>query len=208
MTEIQQKFYRNIEWVVYMKNTLLDKNIYHTQKYELNKNKYGLFMKINAPFLPIETTFTCGLAGLGILGNASSLGELMFGLPLSLIGGAGLGFYLQGKIMKDVLNLNENENDFKNDFKSKINNKYDVKLLNEGLKKFVYFKDDKIVGFIKFSKNITPPVEGYYFNCNFNMKIEVQITGVILNRNRYLKTQIDIYDSDEYIAHMKNIFKI
>ena len=80
--------------------------------------------------------------------------------------------------------------------------------MNEGLKKFVYFKDDKIVGFIKFSKNITPPVEGYYFNCNFNMKIEVQITGVILNRNRYLKTQIDIYDSDEYIAHMKNIFKI
>ena len=208
ITEIQQKFYRNIEWVGYMKNTLLDKNIYHTQKYELNKNKYGLFMKINAPFLPIETTFTCGLAGLGVLGNASSLGELMFGLPLSLIGGAGLGFYLQGKIMKDVLNLNENENDFKNDFKSKINNKYDVKLLNEGLKKFVYFKDDKIIGFIKFSKNITPPVEGFYFNCNFNMKIEVQITGVILNRNRYLKTQIDIYDSDEYIAHMKNIFKI
>ena len=208
ITEIQEKFYRNIEWVGYMKNTLLDKNIYHTQKYELNKNKYGLFMKINAPFLPIETTFTCGLAGLGVLGNAPSLGELMFGLPLSLIGGAGLGFYLQGKIMKDVLNLNENENDFKNDFKSKIDNKCDVKLLNEGLKKFVYFKDDKIVGFIKFSKNITPPVEGYYFNCNFNMKIEVQITGVILNRNRYLKTQIDIYDSDEYIAHMKNIFKI
>ena len=39
------------------------------------------------------------------------------------------------------------------------------------------------------------------------MKIEVEITGIILKRNKYLKTQIDLYDSDEYIAKMKNIFK-
>ena len=39
------------------------------------------------------------------------------------------------------------------------------------------------------------------------MKIEVDITGIILNRNKYLKTQIDFYDSDEYIADMKNLFK-
>ena len=39
------------------------------------------------------------------------------------------------------------------------------------------------------------------------MKIEVEIAGIILNRNKYLKTQIDIYDSDEYIAKMKHLFK-
>ena len=75
------------------------------------------------------------------------------------------------------------------------------------MKKFIYFKNNKIVGFIKFGKNITPPVRGYYFNCNFNVKIEVHISGIILNRNKYLKTQIDLYDSEEYIKTMKNIFK-
>ena len=38
---------------------------------------------------------------------------------------------------------------------------------------------------VKFAKDITPPVNGYYFNCEFNMKIEVDITGIILNRNKY-----------------------
>ena len=56
ITEIQQKFYRNIEWVGYMKNTLLDKNIYNTQKYILNENEYGSLMRLNAPLLPIEST--------------------------------------------------------------------------------------------------------------------------------------------------------
>ena len=36
-----------------MKNTLLNKNICHTQKFGLNENKYGLLTKINSPFLPI-----------------------------------------------------------------------------------------------------------------------------------------------------------
>ncbi len=40
------------------------------------------------------------------------------------------------------------------------------------------------------------------------MKIQVEIAGIFLNRNKYLKTQIDLYDSDEYIAKMKEAFKI
>ena len=87
------------------------------------------------------------------------------------------------------------------------NDDIDEELLNESLKKFVYFKDNKIVGFIKFAKDITPPVEGYYFKCDFNLKVEVQISGIILNRNRYLKTKIDMYDSDTYITQMKKILK-
>ena len=208
ITEIQQQFYRNIKWQGYMTNTLLNKNIYQTQNYSLNKNKYGFFMKINALLLPFESSLVGGLLGLGISTSAKNLGQLFFGLPLGLLGGAGLGLYQQGKIVKDALNLNENDRNFKNDFISKIKNNNDEKLLlNEELKKFVYFKDDKIVGFIKFAKNITPPVEGYYFICEFNMKIDVQISGVIINRNKYLKTQIDMYDSEKYIADMKKIFK-
>ena len=208
ITEIQQQFYRNIKWQGYMTNTLLNKNIYQTQNYSLNKNKYGFFMKINALLLPFESSLVGGLLGLGISTSAKNLGQLFFGLPLGLLGGAGLGLYQQGKIVKDALNLNENDRNFKNDFISKIKNNNDEKLLlNEELKKFVYFKDDKIVGFIKFAKNITPPVEGYYFICEFNMKIDVQISGVIINRNKCLKTQIDIYDSEKYIAYMKKIFK-
>ena len=193
ITEIQQQFYRNIKWQGYMTNTLLNKNIYQTQNYSLNKNKYGFFMKINALLLPFESSLVGGLLGLGISTSAKNLGQLFFGLPLGLLGGAGLGLYQQGKIVKDALNLNENDRNFKNDFISKIKNNNDEKLLlNEELKKFVYFKDDKIVGFIKFAKNITPPVEGYYFICEFNMKIDVQISGVIINRNKCLKTQIDM----------------
>ena len=208
ITEIQQQFYRNIKWQGYMTNTLLNKNIYQTQNYSLNKNKYGFFMKINALLLPFESSLVGGLLGLGISTSAKNLGQLFFGLPLGLLGGAGLGLYQQGKIVKDALNLNENDSNFKNNFISKIKNNNDEKLLlNEELKKFVYFKDDKIVGFIKFAKNITPPVEGYYFICEFNMKIDVQISGVIINRNKCLKTQIDMYDSEKYIADMKKIFK-
>ena len=208
ITEIQQQFYRNIKWQGYMTNTLLNKNIYQTQNYSLNKNKYGFFMKINALLLPFESSLVGGLLGLGISTSAKNLGQLFFGLPLGLLGGAGLGLYQQGKIVKDALNLNENDRNFKNDFISKIKNNNDEKLLlNEELKKFVYFKDDKIVGFIKFAKNITPPVEGYYFICEFNMKIDVQISGVIINRNKCLKTQIDMYDSEKYISDMKKIFK-
>ena len=95
-----------------------------------------------------------------------------------------------------------------NDYKEKIQlNEAQKSLLIEELKKFVFFKDNKVVGFIKFGQNITPPVNGYYFNCEYNMKIQAEITGIVLNRNKYLKTQIDLYDSDEYIAKMKSIFK-
>ena len=30
---------------------------------------------------------------------------------------------------------------------------------------------------------------------------------MIINRNKYLKTEIDLYDSDEYINKMKEILK-
>lgn len=108
--------------------------------------------------------------------------------------------------MKDILNMHKNQNNIENKFSYKLE-KEEIEMYIENLKKFVYFKDDKVVGFIKFSKSILPPVNGYYFKCNYNIKIEVKVAGIITNSNKELKTQIDLYDYEEYIEKMKNIFK-
>jgi hypothetical protein len=213
ITEIKQKFYRNIHWIGYMKNSLLNKTIFHTQKYTLNENKYGLLEKINAPLLPIEETISESIRGIllgAILGTIWGPFGIILGMTAAheaVITGINNGFSKQGKIVKEIFNADKHQKDFTNNFKTKLEKDDDEKIINDNLKKFVYFKDNKIVGFIKFAKDITPPVEGYYFKCDYNLKIEVEITGIILNRNKYLKTQIDMYDSDEYITQMKKILK-
>ena len=132
----------------------------------------------------------------------------IIGIPKGFFYGFIEGAIEGGDIAKDCLKLNANVKDVDICYKRKYSiNQEQISLFIEELKKFVFFKDNKVVGFIKFGKDITPPVNGYYFNCEYNMKIEVEITGIILNRNKFLKTQIDLYDSDEYIAKMKNIFK-
>jgi hypothetical protein len=217
ITEVKQKYYRNIHWIGYMKNTLLNKTIFHTQKYTLNESKFGLLEKINAPLLPIEKTiyesseslfmgaFFSSIFGpfgalIGILGIYAAKDQI-------LINGLRCGIIEQGEIVREIFNTDNHQKDFSNNFKTKLENDVDEKIINDNLKKFVYFKDNKIVGFIKFTKDITPPVEGYYFKCDFNLKVEIQISGIILNRNRYLKTKIDMYDSDTYITQMKKILK-
>ena len=132
----------------------------------------------------------------------------ILGVPKGFVNGFIIGAMEGGDIAKDCLNLNAEVKDVDIDYKRKYSiYKEQILVVIEELKKFVFFKDNKVVGFIKFGKDITPPVNGYYFNCEYKMKIEVEITGIILKRNKYLKTQIDLYDSDEYIAKMKNIFK-
>ena len=196
-----------------MKNSLLNKTIFHTQKYTLNENKYGLLEKINAPLLPIEETISESIRGIllgAILGTIWGPFGIILGMTAAheaVITGINNGFSKQGKIVKEIFNADKHQKDFTNNFKTKLEKDDDEKIINDNLKKFVYFKDNKIVGFIKFAKDITPPVEGYYFKCDYNLKIEVEITGIILNRNKYLKTQIDMYDSDEYITQMKKILK-
>jgi hypothetical protein len=134
------------------------------------------------------------------------LGIMAF--PLGLIGGFFKGFYDQGEIVKDIMNINERKDKIENIFEPKLENEEYQKILSDNFKKFVYFKNDKVIGFIKFSKNITPPVKGYYFKCDYNIKIKVKISGIFLNRKRNLKTKIDLYDSEEYINNMKNLFKV
>ena len=165
ITEIKQKFYRNIHWIGYMKNSLLNKTIFHTQKYTLNENKYGLLEKINAPLLPIEETISESIRGIllgAILGTIWGPFGIILGMTAAheaVITGINNGFSKQGKIVKEIFNADKHQKDFTNNFKTKLEKNDDEKIINDNLKKFVYFKDNKIVGFIKFKNNITPPVD-------------------------------------------------
>ena len=241
ISKITQTFYRNIKWVGYMKNTLLDKTICNSQshkafeKYIDKESEFSLIEIVTAPIRPIVLSAT-GLFNGGIYGFLAFSGLytspiellLMFadedyeppptniplgfvggilGVPLGMIGGLIRGIYDQGKMLINGLSyMKGKEATTDNEVKNKISENDKIQII-EDVKKFVYFKDDKVVGFIKFAQDITPNVNGYYFNCEYNMRIDVDIEGIILNRNKYLKVPIDIYDSKEYITHMKNLFK-
>ena len=208
VTQITQKFYRKIEWKGSL-ISLINKNIYNIQKLQIeeNKDEYGLISKLTFPIRPIIDSIIGGALGFCFISDfLDIIAGFIIGIPFGIFGGLGYGIYQQIDIVEDILKLKEVKKELKNDFEAKISNE-DKELIIENLKKFVFFKDNKIVGFIKFPQNITPPVNGYYFNCNFKVKIEANISGIILNRNKNLKTQIDLYDSEEYIKKMKNIFK-
>ena len=96
--------------------------------------------------------------------------------------------------LMNLLNLNYSEKELKE--------------ANEEIKKFVYFKDKKVVGFVKFIKDITPPLKGYYFNCNYNFIINAHISGMIFDQDKSIKTDIEFYDGEEYIKKMKNLLKV
>ena len=240
ITEIERLFYRKIEWIGYMKNSLLDRNVLDSKKFTYNENKYELSTKLKMPLNAFYTSFSEGVklgrnafyySAENKFGNTlvneikdndegfredndnpidNAVGSLAIGViaaPVGMIYGLFKGFYQQGDVVKEILNINKNQNNIESNFSHKIQNEEFEKLYIENLKKFVYFKDDKVVGFIKFSKNILPPVKGYYFKCYYNIKIEVKVAGIIANSNKELKTKIDLYDYKEYIQKMKAIFK-
>ena len=228
ISTITQSFYRNIKWVGYMKNTLLDKTFYSTHSRQpiekispKKKDEFSLAEKITAPIRPIITSVQGFILG-GIFGfcifNISFDDEPPFfpraliagiiGSPIGMICGFFKGIIDQGKMIINGMNNIMKESKTNEGFNNKVSEREKVEVaLIKNLKKFVYFKDNKVVGFIKFARDITPNLNGYYFNCENNIKIEVGITGIILNRNKYLKTPIDLYDSEEYIEQMKNLFK-
>ena len=241
ISKITQTFYRNIKWVGYMKNTLLDKTICNSQshkafeKYIDKESEFSLIEIVTAPIRPIVLSAT-GLFNGGIYGFLAFSGLytsplellLMFadedyeppptniplgfvggilGVPLGMIGGLIRGIYDQGKMLINGLSyMKGKEATTDNEVKNKISESDKIQIIKD-VKKFVYFKDDKVVGFIKFAQDITPNVNGYYFNCEYNMRIDVDISGILIDRNKYLKTPIDLYDSEDYITHMKNLFK-
>ena len=205
VTKIEPNFYRKIEWVGYMKNSLLDKKDISGIKFNYNEDKFGLFSKL---MLPIEILELTSLTKKGIFGG-------IFGVLNFFDLTSDLQDYYEK--FKDILRLNAKTKEFKenehfiSDFnKTVIKNctEKELKEINEEMKKYIYFKDDKVIGFVKFIKDITPPVNGYYFNCNFNFKINIHISGVVLDQEKSLKNTIEMYDGEEYIKKMKNLLKV
>lgn len=61
---------------------------------------------------------------------------------------------------------------------------------------------------MKFIRDITPPVQGYYFNCQYNFKINIHVSGIIFDQEKQMKTDIEFYDGEEYVKKMKKLFSV
>ena len=209
----QQVLYRKIEWIGYLNNSLLDKKILNDNSISELKYKKEIDednIKFFEAFAYIFTFGTGGEISGGILGTIGGglislspkllIGSL-FGGILGCVGGIGTGIIYSMYSPEDIQFSDKYIMETSNE-----NNNISEKIKEE-IKKFVYFKDNKIVGFIKFKEDITPPVKGYYFKCNFNLKIDAFIPGLILSSDnkKSIKTKIDFYDSDNYVKEMKKL---
>lgn len=203
VTEINADLSRTIEWTGYLKNTLMDKKTLPSANFTYNHDKYRISAKIDLPFQIMNDLNFINLCGNGILG--------IFGIASFIID---LGSkYL---LIKEILRLDAEKNEFNENekistkFNKSLSVNYNEKELKEGmeeLKKFVYFRDKKVVGFVKFVTDITPPVHGYYFNCDFHFKIKVHFSGLIYDQDKTFKTDLEFYDGEDYIKKMKQLFK-
>jgi hypothetical protein len=243
----KQVLYRKIQWMGYLKNTLLDKKIYLAKIKENSKKKiiknefdddvevleeaFEIFEFFGYPFLySIVGEGVGGVCGAiigGIICPHVLLGMFLGGALSFFIGGmggamAGYIAYSYSPGDNDFINgfnfktKKENKNNDEEKSKENNNNNNDEKLklkekeknekLKAELEKFVYFKNNKIIGFIKFRKDITPPVNGYYFKCDFTLKIDVEVSGPYSNgKKEVLKNKIDFYDGENYIEKMKKL---
>ena len=142
-------------------------------------------------------------------------GEL--GGSVGIVRGFFSGVYEQYKIGKDLMKLNQPEKVINQNFSGNINDdknnqkeetKLDESELKENLKKFVFFRNEKIIGFIRFVQDITPPVNGHYFNCNYNFKVEVHMSGMLYNQDKSIKNQIDFMMERIILLTWKNYYAL
>ena len=223
---LREIIYRKIKWIGYMKNSLLDKKIYIDAKRKGTKKK-----KVENDFDDDnELEFLGGIIfgmleplAYGFIGQGigTVFGTIIGGLicPHLLIGmiSGGLISYALGALggIQSYFIYNDyspGERTLSGDFKSnsiKEKNNINNEQIKEELQKFVYFKENKIIGLIKFKNNITPPVNGYYFKCDFTLKLDIKIPNCIKDTSKnVLKNEIDFYDGNEYIEKMKKLLNI
>ena len=204
-----------------MKNSLINKTIYEIQEIKQNKKNedindneqevVGDLFDFFGGILAIGFCGNIGGTSLGITGSIIG-GIICPNVLLGIIAGGSLSFII-GLITGGAVATKLLETQYYSDsqyFKSNTSTSKEIKELNninkeqikEELQKFVYFKEDKIIGFIKFKNDITPPVDGYYFKCDFNLKVDYNSSKNILNE------KIDFYDGDEYIQNMKKALNV
>lgn len=127
------------------------------------------------------------------------------GYNYALLGAFGMAIYGAINIVVDTFskqNSKEINHNCTNDIPSQS---MDEESLAKNLEKFVYFKDKKVVGFIKFENDITPPVNGRFFKCNYYIEVNGSPSTV---PNNDLKIDIDFYDGEQYYRNMKSLFRI
>jgi len=222
---IREIIYRKIKWIGYMKNSLLDKKIYIDakrtgQKKMKEKDDYYNDDVEFLEFLGGIITNIFGVMAFGGLGSqiGAVFGTIIGGLicPHLLIGmiSGGLISYVIGGFggigaFLIYNNYSPGERSLSGNIKSnsiKGKNNINNEQIKEDLQKFVYFKKNKIIGFIKFKNDITPPVNGYYFKCDFTLKLDIKIPNFIKDTSKnVLKNEIDLYDGNEYIENMKKL---
>ena len=206
--ELQHNLFRKIEWVGYLKNTQLEKRLINQKKTKesFHKDKDEYFCEGQA-FVSLTSGILGGISG-SVAGGVYASGFLkLLAIPLGgitsivigCIGGAIL-FTLQPGTTKEY-----SESSYKIGTKEVKEKENEIKEL---MKKFVYFNGDKVIGFVKFKEDITPPVNGYYFSCIFNIQIEIKFPDSFINMNRMIKHKIDFYDREKYIKQMKELFSV
>lgn len=221
---LHKQLYRKIQWKGYMKNSLINKTIYEIQEIKQNKKNEDIndneleiigeiFELLFGDFgdtLDIEIGEFIGGTSLGITGSIIG-GIICPNILLGIIAGGALSFII-GFITGGAVATNELDTRYYSDSQyyksntSKEINNVNKEQIKEELQKFVYFKEDKIIGFIKFKNNITPPIDGYYFKCDFNLKVDGK-NALDFSKN-LLKEKIDFYDGDVYIQNMKKALNV
>ena len=195
-----------------MKNSLLDKTIC------LDNRTHISSICEDDPFEILQGQLFSGLIGTGVGAISGSIiggiicphlliGYIAGGILASLLGGFGGIFSYPVLYDYSPGDLSKSKKSELNSFKEKNNIKNGQ--IKEEIQKFVYFKDNKIIGFIKFKNNITPPVNGYYFKCDYTLKMDIEVSKKIKDYNQnIIKKTIDFYDGKEYIGNMKKLLNI
>ena len=224
---LNQIIYRKIQWKGHLKNSLISKNVCVDQvktcsKERKRETKFGDEDDELVCFGDMLEKF-CNFMISGIVGGSVGAisGTILGGIicPHLLLGmflGGSSSLFLGTLAGLEYYGISTTYSPgnklIKGNFDSNCSNEnknIDKEEIKEELKKFVYFKNNKIIGFIKFKNDITPTVDGYYFKCDYNLKLDIKLTGSLsYYNNNILKTKIELYDGNEYIENMKKKLNI
>ena len=198
--KIENQLYRKIEWIGYMKNSLLEKSQISSVPYNYNEDKYAMFAKIIYVFSFLNNVKNL-FSDYNFFEFFSEISKEKYGIKTiekinkkfkklgsdekvkDIIGAC------SDEIGKEIMRLDAKKTKFNENptmiSKGKKSINFDCikrKIAKEKLQKFINFKGKKIVGFEEFVIDITPPVKGYYFKCNYNLKTNVHLSGVVYNQ--------------------------
>ena len=123
ISKLKQELYRKIEWIGYVKNSVLSKDILNNQKVKYNPNEYGFFSRLTMPLASVAGTVAYGALGV-FMGTVS---------------GAAIGYGgSEGKEMSNLINSlfednkeKSNNNENKIEEQENLNDNSDANKIND-----------------------------------------------------------------------------